>query len=590
MTLTQLLLTVAGFAIVLLGLNEIRQQMQTQQALATEQQAALEQQNQRFTTQQSELQAQQDAIAAQQSALELQQAVFTVYQTYPRFLFWRLASTSSLSDSDIRNGDTAQEELIVAADALRTIDEELADAIDLFLLDMEDFNSKVSQAIEAFQNDNVNQGRSLVSASQNHVISMSSMLEVVLFVSDEVLFEANEQVGQRLTALETSVAAVEQAGFTLGQAVNEVSTNSNDIALNIEARQSQVFIVLGIVLILSVLVSMALSRSIIGPLNQLKQTIETIDHQNDLSLEADVSRRDELGLIAKSVNSLLTHFREMVESVRTSASSIVSETETQTQSNQQVSTALADLNSEVDSVATAINEMTATVRGINDITTEAAQSARTGSQHCEDGQAQAAHSSESVLNLNDRLVEAGERLTQLEARTEQIYAIVDVIQSVSEQTNLLALNAAIEAARAGEQGRGFAVVADEVRTLAQRTDQSSGEIKQLVEQFAQEVNTTVQSVNDAKQAAIGAAEYSDAAKTSIAELFDTVTSIERMNVQISESTQEQTDATTALDASVSRISDLLSDIAQRANLTTDAMTRLKASTTELEAQSAQFRT
>lgn len=590
MTLIQLLLSLAGFAIVLFGLSQVAIQMQQQQQAVAKQQTALSEQTTRFQVQRDELNSQQQAIAQQQDALTLQQAVFRVYQAYPRFLFWRLASTTSLSDNDARNGDSAQEELVAAAEEIRDVDVELADAIDLFMLDLEDFNSKISQAIAAFRSGDDSQGRSLVSSSQNHMISMTSMLEVVLFVTDEVVTEAGDQVSASLASLTQSVASVEDSGRIMADSVEQVSAASENVVNDISERQSQVFVVLAVILVLSVLIGMALSRSIIAPLNRLKETIETVNHQNDLTLRGDDSRRDDMGRIAASINAMLTHFREMIGSVRTGASQIAAETQTQTQGNEQVRDALVDLNTEVDSVATAINEMTATVKGINEITTEAAQAAQDSSQHCEQGRSQAAQSSQAVGKLNQQLTETGDRLTRLESRTEQIYAVVDVIQGVSEQTNLLALNAAIEAARAGEQGRGFAVVADEVRTLAQRTEQSSGEIKQMVEEFAQEVNTTVASVGEAKTAAQSAADYSDAAQASTTELLQSVQSIRQLNEQISQSTQEQTDATTALDSSVTRISDLLAEIAEKANAMTDAMNRLTESTVQLEAQSQQFRT
>ena len=589
MVLFQVGLTVIGFAILLLGLNFVAELMSQQQRVVDQQQITLAEQTQTFEEQRAELIAQQEAIQQQANALELQKAVFEVYQIYPQFLFWRLASTSSLSDNDTSNGNDAEKNLIAAVEAIQGVDEELADAIDLFLVDLDDFSSNVGKAIEAFRNDDDQRGRSLVSATQNNVISMTSMLEVLLFVTDEVVVDAGTLVNESLASLEASVAAVEASGQAMSQSVQQVSTSNQRTVEEVQSRQRQVILVLVVISVVSVLVGMLLSRSIVNPLYRLKRKIEDIDQQSDLTLQVDDSRHDDIGSIASSVNSMLASFRAMVEEVRTGASVISSETDVQTGNNRQVRDALSNLNVEVDSVATAINEMTATVLGINDITSGAADAANDGTQLCQQSQQQLGQSSERITELNARLADASARLSQLVSQTEKIYAVVDVIQGISEQTNLLALNAAIEAARAGEQGRGFAVVADEVRTLAQRTDQSTAEIKVMVEQFAKEVSTTVEAVENANGSAVSAQQNSDSAFDFIVQLLTSMQNIQQMNEQISQSTQEQTEATAAIDSSVTRISELLAGIAEKASQMSDAMLRLNESTQSLEDKSGQFK-
>ncbi|MDX1475061.1 MAG: methyl-accepting chemotaxis protein, partial [Reinekea sp.] len=441
MVLFQVGLTVIGFAILLLGLNFVAELMSQQQRVVDQQQITLAEQTQTFEEQRAELIAQQEAIQQQANALELQKAVFEVYQIYPQFLFWRLASTSSLSDNDTRNGNDAEKNLIAAVEAIQGVDEELADAIDLFLVDLDDFSSNVGKAIEAFRNDDDQRGRSLVSATQNNVISMTSMLEVLLFVTDEVVVDAGTLVNESLASLEASVAAVEASGQAMSQSVQQVSTSNQRTVEEVQSRQRQVILVLVVISVVSVLVGMLLSRSIVNPLYRLKRKIEDIDQQSDLTLQVDDSRHDDIGSIASSVNSMLASFRAMVEEVRTGASVISSETDVQTGNNRQVRDALSNLNVEVDSVATAINEMTATVLGINDITSGAADAANDGTQLCQQSQQQLGQSSERITELNARLADASARLSQLVSQTEKIYAVVDVIQGISEQTNLLALNA-----------------------------------------------------------------------------------------------------------------------------------------------------
>jgi methyl-accepting chemotaxis protein len=590
MVVAQVGLTVVGFVVLYLGLTNISDLMSQQKRLVSAQQVVLEEQNNRFAQQRNELSAQQAAITAQAASLDLEKAVLQVYQTYPQFLFWRLASTSSLADSDIRNGNDAQANLVSTVEVIQAIDEELADAIELFLLDLDDFNTKVSQAIDAFKNEDNGRGRSLVSASQNSVISMTSMLEVVVYVADEVLLEASDAVNASLESLVLSVDAVENTGQEMTASVAEIA-KSNSLTDNVvRASQNQVVILLIVIAVLSILVGLLMSHSIIAPLTRLQKRIEEIDRNTDLTLRADDQRRDDIGRIGTSVNSMLSNFKLLIDDVRKGAHDIALETDTQANSNQQVRSSLDNLNTEVDSVATAITEMTSTVVGINTITTQAAEGANSGTELCQKSSEQVSNSSTQIVGLNEKLSDASARLSQLATQTDQIYAVVDVIQGVSEQTNLLALNAAIEAARAGDQGRGFAVVADEVRTLAQRTEQSSGEIKVMVEQFAKEVNDTVVSVESAKDSAVSTKTFSDSAQDAISSLLLQMQEIQEMNMQISQSTQEQTEATSAIDGSVSRISDLLASIAEKAGSMSEAMSRLSQSTLHLEDQSNRFKT
>ncbi|WP_320827359.1 methyl-accepting chemotaxis protein [Reinekea sp.] len=590
MVLFQVGLALAGFTILLLGLSFIADRIGQQKQLVDRQQGILNNQIERFALQREGLTAQQLAIEQQTSALALQKAVFVVYQAYPQFLFWRLASTSSQQASDIRSGDAAEAQLMASVQAIQGVDEELADAIDLFLMDMDEFSTKVTKAIAAFSAGDERRARNIVSSTQNNVISMTSMLEVVLYVADEVVVNAGVMVNDRVQALVDSVDATELTGQEMTVSVQQLTENNALTQASVRAKQLQVYSLIVAITLISIAVGLLLSHSVSAPLARLQKKIEQIDKQADLTLSTDDARRDDIGTIATSINSLLASFQRTVSEVRSGARYIARETDTQAHDNVQVRRDLDRLNQEVGSVATAVTEMARTALGINDVTSSAAGSAGEGEVLCQQSSTQMAQSGAQINSLNITLTDASARLTQLAAQTDQIYVVVDVIQGVSEQTNLLALNAAIEAARAGDQGRGFAVVADEVRTLAQRTEQSSGEIKLMVEQFAKAITDTVVSVDSAKTLAESTQTYVQDTQAAIDGLLAMMQGLRSMNDQISQSSQEQTDATANIDASVTRIAELLARISDKASSMADAMTRLAERTQTLEDQSQHFKT
>lgn len=589
MALCQVGLSLAGFALLMVGLSSLGDRILDQSTLVSDQQKALSEQTQRFQVQQQELAGQLQALDQQQQALQLQQAVFQVYQVYPQFLFWRLASTSSLSQNDVRNGDDAEKQLRAAVTTIADYDEELAEAIDLFLLDMDDFNTAITRAREAFESGDTSRGRSQVSASQNNVISMTSMLEVVLYVTDEVMVASSEQVTQRLEALKASVAAVEAAGGVMAKSVSRIADANAQTVKQLSSQKSQIIVIIVIITLASLGVAALLSQTILKPLLALRHGIAAIEDHSDLTERVDGSRGDELGRIGGRLNSLLNAFQTMVKGVRSGAQDIADETEAQSARNVQVRDAMNNVNDEINTVAAAINEMSATVQGIHDLTRQTADDAEHANELCATSEQQVNHSAEEVQAMSAQLTAANDRLSALAKQTDDIYAIVDVIQGVSEQTNLLALNAAIEAARAGEQGRGFAVVADEVRTLAQRADQSSTEIKHHVEKFASDVQETAKTLATVEQASEQTRGLALKASQSMSEVQQAMSTMLQRTVQVSQSLQEQTEATAAIDGSVTTIASLLHDVTDQAQASSAAMERLNEATHRLATQARQFK-
>lgn len=589
MVLLLVTLLVIGFAFVMSGVQSLVLENEAQVDLVDEQRTVLDRHDQVIEAQKAQLAQQQTALTDQLDALAIQQQTAIALQRFPEFLFWRFASTASLASNDIRQGDRAEQSLREATQVLADLDEELAEAIDVFLLDLDDFNGNIQKAIDEFNQGDDDAGRRTVQSTQSNFLSMNTMMEVVSMLASEAVVEANERVTASLAELEASVNNVEKAADQVDEGSNSLMSGIDRAVAQGQQTQVQGWVTLAVVSILFLLVGYLLSRSVSNPVSQLQQAIKKIDETADLTQKVHLKRRDEVGRIAKSINGMLESFSSIIRDVRDSAALMSQKVSENSTANEEVGRILTRLNTEVDLVAAAINELSTTVRGINENTSEAAQRALQAEEQCRVSSQQSSDSGEQVALLESEIQAAADTLNQLASRTEEIHAVVDVIQGVSEQTNLLALNAAIEAARAGEQGRGFAVVADEVRSLAQKTEQSSEEIKTMVGHFSVEVSKTVDAMERSVKSATSAGELTAKARHSMQSVLSIVAEIRSTNEHISGATQEQTEATDSIDSSVTSIASLIAQVAEQAENNVAGVREMAAHAENLSQQADRFK-
>lgn len=589
MVLLLVTLLVIGFAFVMSGVQSLVLENEAQVGLVDEQRTVLDRHDQVIGAQKTQLAQQQTALTDQLDALAIQQQTAIALQRYPEFLFWRFASTASLASNDIQQGDRAEESLREAVQVLADLDEELAEAIDVFLLDLDDFNGNIQKAIDEFNQGDDDAGRRTVQSTQSNFLSMNTMMEVVSMLASEAVVEANERVTASLAELEASVNNVEKAADQVDEGSNSLMSGIDRAVAQGQQTQVQGWVTLAVVSVLFLLVGYLLSRSVSNPVSQLQKAIKQIDETADLTQKVHLKRRDEVGRIAKSINGMLESFSSIIRDVRDSAALMSQKVSENSTANEEVGRILTRLNTEVDLVAAAINELSTTVRGINENTSEAAQRALQAEEQCRVSSQQSSDSGEQVALLESEIQAAADTLNQLASRTEEIHAVVNVIQGVSEQTNLLALNAAIEAARAGEQGRGFAVVADEVRSLAQKTEQSSEEIKTMVGQFSSEVSKTVDAMERSVKSATSAGELTAKARHSMQSVLSIVAEIRSTNEHISGATQEQTEATDSIDSSVTSIASLIAQVAEQAENNVAGVREMAAHAENLSQQADRFK-
>jgi methyl-accepting chemotaxis protein len=307
-----------------------------------------------------------------------------------------------------------------------------------------------------------------------------------------------------------------------------------------------------VALLVGLLASLLITRLIVRPLRSVIGIAQRIA-AGDLSGTVEVKRRDEIGQLmlamqqmGAGLSGIVSGLQAGIEQLATSAHSLSAGTE---QTNREVSSQ----QEETEQVATAMNQMTATVHDVARNAEEAALAAQTADDKVDSGQAVVRQSLQRIEQLASSSASASHSIESLSAEIQNIGTVLSVIKSVAEQTNLLALNAAIEAARAGEQGRGFAVVADEVRALAKRTQQSTEEIERLVSSLqsgAQSSVSQIKSSGELVKLAVSDVLQTESALGSIAAA---VSLIQQMNQQIAAAAEEQTSVAEEINRSVTSI-------------------------------------
>ncbi|MFM5715642.1 methyl-accepting chemotaxis protein [Aeromonas allosaccharophila] len=328
-------------------------------------------------------------------------------------------------------------------------------------------------------------------------------------------------------------------------------------------------LVLGLVLV--VVLSMVLTRQIRDPLIMLARQAQRIANgelgQGELQQWIRDSRfnRDELGQLGSAINRMQGSLSDLVSEIAGSVSQLSSAVEEVSAISSQSASGMAIQQNEVSQVATAMNEMQSTVNEVARNTTDAMSAAKDASRTSAAGSEVVRSSIASIEDVSVKIEQAGTVVQQLEADSANISVVLDVIRDIAGQTNLLALNAAIEAARAGEQGRGFAVVADEVRSLAQRTQDSTAEISKMIELLqsrAAEAGNAMQLSRHQMQESVGLARD---AGTSIDTINGAVVRITDMNTLIATATEEQNAVTEELNRSIVNIHNAADENAQGAH-------------------------
>jgi len=304
-------------------------------------------------------------------------------------------------------------------------------------------------------------------------------------------------------------------------------------------------------------------------LQHIADVVESLG-RGDFSVRCNIVSHDIGGRIALSVNSMRDKLSSSILQISGSIEKIAIAISNLKQLSHETSRSIARQQKETDQAATAMTEMTATVQEVARNAEQAATAARDADNAARDGSKLASQAMGGIEELNGEVEKAGNVIQKLEQDSQSIGVVLEVIQGIAEQTNLLALNAAIEAARAGEQGRGFAVVADEVRTLASRTQQSTEEIKKMIEQLQSGAGAAVRVMDQAREKAQIGEESVEKAVETLSTIGGAVSTIDEMNTQIASAAQEQGSVAEEINKNISSINDVAEEAVNGADSTEHA--------------------
>jgi methyl-accepting chemotaxis protein len=346
----------------------------------------------------------------------------------------------------------------------------------------------------------------------------------------------------------------------------------------------------GVLFIISAALGCFFSVSLSRPLERIVSSMQDISSgSGDLTVRLDESAKDEFGLLAKAFNTFVVKLDSIMSQVGSSTEELATASEELSTITNDTRQGVEQQQSEIQQVATAIEEMTATVKNVAQNTNATADAAREAGTQVVSGKSILDSSSSAIQQLSQRMNESLTVVNALQQDSTKVGSVLDVIRSIAEQTNLLALNAAIEAARAGEQGRGFAVVADEVRVLAQRTQQSTEEIRVIIESLQTRSQQTTHMLQENHEDLAETVELAGQTEQAFSEIEHSVQQLLDMSTQIASATEEQASVTEEISKNVDNIYQVAQSTATGAEQTSSSSQMLARLGDNLKALVSQFR-
>ncbi|WBA16997.1 MULTISPECIES: methyl-accepting chemotaxis protein [Salinivibrio] len=348
-----------------------------------------------------------------------------------------------------------------------------------------------------------------------------------------------------------------------------------------DAVWGQIAVTIAVVIACTLLFNL-LVNILFRPLTNVSNALEQIAHgSGDLTQRIDVESEDEVGQLAKNFNTFVGSMHQLISHIREQADQLTSQSDSSTERARRNVDDINQQQQEVTMVATAVTELASATQEIASHAEHTANTAQESTASTDNGRAVVENTKTSITRLSDELKQASTIVAELDKHSQEISTVLSTIQGIAEQTNLLALNAAIEAARAGEQGRGFAVVADEVRILSQRTHASTEEIKSTIETLQTTTASAVSTMESSSVLAGDSVSDVDKATAALSEIDAAVNQISDMATQIATAAEEQTHVTSEITQNITSIKDVSEHLVSSANDTSQEADNLRSQATQL---------
>ena len=412
--------------------------------------------------------------------------------------------------------------------------------------------------------------------AQNEMLELSrqNKLDEMRSLINSRIKEGTDQMGEQLNQL-IAINAADARSASKAAGEHYSSAIAGIVAVAVLAA------------LLTIVLALLLTRSIVTPLNKALNAAQVIAGGN-LRQAIEVDGKDEPARLLQALAEMQASLRRTIEQIAGSATQLASASEELSAVTEEASRGLQQQNNEIEQAATAVNEMTAAVEEVARNAVSTSEASRKSTQAAREGRDRVVETVDAIQTMTHDVQSTSVMIEGLATQGRDIGKVLDVIRAIAEQTNLLALNAAIEAARAGEAGRGFAVVADEVRALAHRTAQSTQEIEKMVAGIQNGTGDAVESMQQSNQRTQSTLELARAAGVALEQIAESINQINERNLVIASASEEQAQVSREVDRNLVNIRDLATQSAAGANQTSAASHELSRLAVDLNALVARF--